>query len=455
MNIRASRQDRVRFRDSLSGRFTLGAIALLLAIFVALFVVSDLYVRNASRQALERAVDTDLAGLVDIYATSGRQELLERIADRLSLEAYDQADRHYLVADAAGQRIGGDIARWPVLSAENSASGPITLEDGSKAFARATQLDADLRLVVAHGMNAEAALLVDLRRAFLVGIAIALVAILLLGLLGARSVKRRVDALTCAFAEVGDHSAKVDFPGACSNDELGLLARQGGMMAERIVALVAAHRHISDQIAHEMRTPLMHLDMRLRQAISESRDPETLATLVQSREDIRGVVRMLDSLLDIASSEARRSDRSGFETIDLSTLLNDLADLFEESATEAGIAFEAHIAEGVLFEGDRMQLTRMVSNLLDNAFKFTPAGGFVELTLKPGPLIRVRDSGPGVPDEDKPRIFDRFVRANGQSKGHGLGLALVRAIALRHGLQVTCRDGNPGAEFVIRQGAKR
>lgn len=447
--------DRVRFRDSLSGRFTLGAIALSLVVFVALFVVSDIYVRDASRQALVQAVDTDLAGLADIYATSGRQELLDRIADRLALEAYDQADRHYLVADAAGQWVGGDITRWPNLSAENSASGPITLDDGSEAWARATQLSADLRVVVAHGADAQAVLLSDLRRAFLVGIAIALLAILLLGLLSARAVRGRVDALNRAFAEVGDHSAKVDFPGSCSQDELGLLARQGGAMAERIVGLIAAHRHISDQIAHEMRTPLMHLDMRLRQAISESQDPDTLATLAQSREDIRGVVRMLDSLLDIASSEARRSDKSGFESIDLSGLLSDLADLFEESGAEAGIAFEAHIAEDVQFEGDRMQLTRMVSNLLDNAFKFTPAGGFVELTLKPGPEIRVRDSGPGVPDEDKPRIFDRFVRADGQAKGHGLGLALVRAIALRHGLQVTCRDGNPGAEFVIQQGANR
>lgn len=454
MTGRAPSGDGVSFLKSLSGRFALSAIALSLVVFAALFFATDWYVRDASRDALAQAVDTDLAGLADIYATSGREELLERIDDRLALEAYDKADRHYLVADAAGRKVGGDISRWPSLSAENSASGTITLESGSEALARATQLDADLRIVVAHGADTQAALLRDVRRVFMFGLALALLAILLLGLLSARALRTRVDALNRAFAEVGDHTAKVDFPGSCSEDELGLLARNGSVMAERIVGLIAAHRHISDQIAHEMRTPLMHLDMRLRQAISESSDADTQATLAQSREDIRGVARMLDSLLDIASSEARRSDRSGFETIDLSTMLCDLADLFEESGSEAGIAFEARLAEGVQFEGDRMQLTRMVSNLLDNAFKFTPEGGFVELSLEPGPVIRVRDSGPGVPDEDKPRIFDRFVRSNGQAKGHGLGLALVRAIALRHGLQVACRDGNPGAEFVISAGAR-
>jgi len=451
MTVPAPSSDSVSFWKSLSGRFALSTIALSLMVFAALFFATDWYVRDASRNALAQAVDTDLAGLTDIYATSGREELLERIEDRLALEAYDQASRHYLVADAAGQRIGGDIERWPSLSAENSASGTITLDSG-EAFARATQLDSDLRIVVAHAADTQAALLGDVRRAFLLGLAIALIAILLLGLLSAAALRRRVNHLNRAFAEVGDHSVKVDFPGSCSEDELGLLARNGSAMAERIVGLIAAHRHISDQIAHEMRTPLMHLDMRLRQAISENKDPETLATLAQSREDIRGVARMLDSLLDIASSEARRSDRSGFESIDLGELICDLADLFEESGAEADIAFEAHIADGVQFEGDRMQLTRMVSNLLDNAFKFTPAGGFVELTLEPGPLIRVRDSGPGVPNNDKPRIFDRFVRSDGQAKGHGLGLALVRAIALRHGLQVVCRDGNPGAEFVISTG---
>ncbi len=447
-------EERVSFTKSLSGRFTLAAIALALAVFATLAFATEWYVREASDKALAQAVDTDLAGLVDIYASSGRQELLDRIEDRLAMEAYDQADRHYLVADATGQRVGGDIARWPNLSAENSASGTIVLEDGSEARARATQLDQGLTLVVAHGADEQSALLRDLRSAFLIGLAIALLAILLLGIVSARALRARVNDLNRAFAQVGDQSGKIEFPGYCSEDELGLLARNGSAMAERIIGLIAAHRHVSDQIAHEMRTPLMHLDMRLRQAIAESEDPETLSTLAQSREDIRGVARMLDSLLDIASSEARRSDRSGFESIDLSALVGDLADLFEESGADADIAFEARIAEGVQFDGDRMQLTRMVSNLLDNAFKFTPAGGFVELTLKPGPELRVRDSGPGVPDEDKPRIFDRFVRIGGQTKGHGLGLALVRAIVLRHGLKVEYQDGNPGAEFVISRGAK-
>lgn len=444
--------ERVSFIRSLSGRFTLAAVVLSLGIFATLFFATDWYVRDASRQALTEAVNTDLAGLADIYATSGRDELLERIEDRLAMDAYDRADRHYLLADAAGQRLGGDIARWPSLSAENSASGTIALEDGSEAYARATQLDADLRIVVAHEVGSQSALLSNVRSVFLAGLALALLALLLLGILGARALRRRVDELNRAFAAVGDTSTNIDFPGSCSTDELGILARNGSAMARRIVGLIAAHRHISDQIAHEMRTPLMHLDMRLRQAISETRDAEVQATLAQSREDIRGVARMLDSLLDIASSEARRSDRSGFESVDLSAMLRDLADLFEESGADADIAFEAHIADGVLFEGDRMQLTRMVSNLLDNAFKFTPAGGFVELVLEPGPVIRVRDSGPGVRDEDKPRIFNRFVRSDTQAKGHGLGLALVRAIALRHGLKVDCRDGDPGAIFEITKG---
>lgn len=445
--------ERVSFLRSLFGRFSLAAVVLSLSIFAALFVATDWYVRSASQQALAEAVDTDLAGLVDIYVTSGSDELLERIEDRLALEASDRADRHYLLADAIGQRIGGDIARWPSLSAENSASGIIALSNGNRAHARATQLDADLRIVVAHEMGSQAALLQNVRGAFLAALAVALLALFLLGIVGARALRRRVDELNRAFAEVGDTPTNIDFPGSCSTDELGLLARNGSAMAQRIVGLVAAHRHISDQIAHEMRTPLMHLDMRLRQAISETRDSDVQATLAQSREDIRGVTRMLDSLLDIASSEARRSDRSGFENVDLSSLLGDLADLFEESAAEADIAFEAQIAEGIVFEGDRMQLMRMVSNLLDNAFKFTPTGGFVELELKQGPVIRVRDSGPGVRDEDKPRIFNRFVRSDGQAKGHGLGLALVRAIALRHGLKVQCRDGNPGAVFEISRGA--
>jgi signal transduction histidine kinase len=96
-----------------------------------------------------------------------------------------------------------------------------------------------------------------------------------------------------------------------------------------------------------------------------------------------------------------------------------------------------------------MQLTRLLSNLLDNAFKYVGSGGRIDLIVEQGPRILVRDNGPGVPEGMRERIFERFQRGGGYGNGHGLGLSLVRAIAGRHGLSIRCNDADPGAEFVL------
>jgi signal transduction histidine kinase len=132
-------------------------------------------------------------------------------------------------------------------------------------------------------------------------------------------------------------------------------------------------------------------------------------------------------------------------------LLGDLAALYEGSVEEAGLRLETAIEPGVTMLGERMQIVRLVSNLLDNAIKYVPAGGTVSLRLSQGPRIMVADDGPGIPFEDRGRIFERFARSAGQvsQPGHGLGLALARAIAQRHGLVLRLADSPRGACFMV------
>ena len=219
--------------------------------------------------------------------------------------------------------------------------------------------------------------------------------------------------------------------------------------------MIQAQRDVTDQVAHEIRTPLVHLDTHLLRLIERSVDPALTTSLGQLRQEARGIAELLDSLLDIAASEARRGDRTGLEQVDLSQIAADLADLYADSASDLGIDFRPRIVPGVTIAGDAMQLTRALSNLLDNAFKYAGAGARVELVVEPGPHIVVRDNGPGVPEALRERIFERFERGADSGKGHGLGLALVRAIAARHALRVRCRDAAPGAEFVIEAEERR
>lgn len=209
---------------------------------------------------------------------------------------------------------------------------------------------------------------------------------------------------------------------------------------------------MSDHIAHEIRTPLTHLDNRLVNCLNAADDKLRREDIDKCREDIRGVVKMLDSLLDIAASEARVGDPTGLEMIDLSALAEDLIELYAASAEEEGIGLKTHIEAGVVLPGERMQLTRLISNLLDNALKYVPRGSTVRLVVAAGPVIEVIDDGPGIEPSLRPFVFDRFRsgRVREGKTSHGLGLALARAIAHRHGLVIGLVPSKAGAHFAVK-----
>jgi signal transduction histidine kinase len=436
-------------RGSLVRRVVLAVAALALAATILLYAVTIIVVRAESDAALRRGVEVELAALADIYATGGQAELKARVADRLALRSAGPEQAHYLVANGSGRRIAGDIGRWPLLSAENSEARFVVLDDGTRAFARATQLAPDLRLVAALEYGGRTRLLARITTAFIVAGLSILAAALLLASLAAVRLRRRVQSINAAFRaiEAGDLDHQV--PGAERPDELGELSAHVRELVARLADVIRAQRDVTDQVAHEIRTPLIHLDRALLKLIERSVDPALTASLAEARSEAKGIADLLDSLLDIASSEARRADRSGFERVDLSSLAANLAELYEDSAVELGLRFRPQISPGVTIDGDPMQLSRAISNLLDNAFKYAGSGASVALIVEPGPRIIVRDDGPGVAGVMRERIFERFARGGGTGNGHGLGLALVRAIARRHGLEVSCRDAGPGAEFVI------
>jgi signal transduction histidine kinase len=440
-------------RSSLFTRFALAVAGLAVGATILLYFVTMQIVVRAGDAELSRAVDTEIAALADVHATGGQRELAARIADRLALLP-DGPDRvHYMLADATGTRVVGDIARWPLLSAENSQASFVTLFDGTPVFARATQLAPNLRLVAAREYGGRQALLRRLRFAFLVtGIAI-LAAALATAWAAARRLRMRVESVNRAFVAIEEGDLNRPIPDAAASDEFGMLARHANRLRDRLAALIAAQRDITDHVAHEIRTPLMHVENRLLKLIDRSVDPAQIEMLVGARAETRDISNLLNSLLDIAASRARRGDRTGFAPIDLSGIAREIVDLYADSADDQGLTLHATIPAGVEMTGDAMQIRRLLSNLLDNAFKYVPRGGRITLTLWPGPRIVVEDNGPGVVEALRERIFDRFQRAHdGSRNGHGLGLTLARAIAERHGLTIRCDDAGPGAAFILEPG---
>ncbi|PNU03712.1 sensor histidine kinase [Novosphingobium guangzhouense] len=438
-------------RNSIFAQIVGWAIATAAVITFGLWLLTNATIERSNRQALERAVDVDLAGMVDIYASGDREELTKRIKDRLALAPRNGDAAHYLLADGRGRRIAGDLTQWPGLRASTSQAADIRITSGNLAFARATQLGPDLKLLVAHEYRDLSTLLRQVALVFLTGGVLATLAVALGGWTAAHRLAGRLERINAAFRQPDDLALEELARGSAGHDEIDELTAHSGNALARLKRLAAAHRETTDHVAHEMRTPLMHLDNRLVKALAATPDAETAARIADARTEIRGIIRMLESLLDIAASEARRGDRHGLSPVDLSALTARLGELYADSAEESDHRLILDIEAGVAIAGEEMSLTRLVTNLLDNAFKFVPPGGTVRLTLRRGPVLIVSDDGPGIAPEHRDGIFEKFARGGSSlgTEGAGLGLALCRAIAERHHLEISLAPSDKGACFTV------
>lgn len=413
--------------------------------------MTDQTIRETFAASTRESVDVDLTGLVDIYASGGEAELASRISDRLAMIPTDGTRPHYLLADGEGKRIAGDVATWPDLDPAISESGTIGIGHRTEAYARATLLSEELRLLVAHEPPDRSFLLTRVGLVFLLGGAVFVGCTALFAQIAAARVRGRVGQVSDAFRR-HDEPALDRLAAPTRPDEIDQIASQASQAVKQARQLTLAYRETSEQIAHEIRTPLMHLDSRIVKAIRDNPEASMNARLMEARADIKRLVAALEALLDIASSKAHLGDPTGMNPVDLSTTVEQICELYQDSAEEAGYRFDWTVAEGVIVQGDEVQLGRIVTNLLDNAFKYNRPGGAIHVTLEPGPRLSVTDEGTGVSQADRDKIFQRFYRGKSAAsdiQGSGMGLALARAIAERHGLFLSLSESKQGARFVL------
>lgn len=222
-----------------------------------------------------------------------------------------------------------------------------------------------------------------------------------------------------------------------SEDEMDLLAEHLNAMLDHIDRLMKAMRYAGDSIAHDLRSPLTRLRTRLESAAGDLKDDEASDTLYAAAADADELLKTFDSVLRIARLEAGER-RELLIDVDPKPLLDDIAELYEPACEDAGLGFKADIDPGLLVLADRGLLSQAVSNLVENAIKYTPEGGNILLSLKRNKANRVEvaiiDDGPGIPEDERERVKERFVRLDKSRSepGSGLGLALVDAVADLH-----------------------
>lgn len=424
-------------------------IILVVMVTTGCFAVASISAVNRTMRAtLLRTIDTDIAGLADVAASGGPAELQRRIADRIAFDPFGLDQPSYLLTDSAGRKLSGNIAFDAEATAATSQTSEIVTPAGP-VLVRATRLKGDMTLVVGRSLAPANALRRTMDIYLLIGSLVAFLVTAILTYAISGRLERRIQKLNVVFERFGLGDLAARTAPERRSDEISQLVGHVNRHLGKAEALVRAQRQISDDIAHELRTPLTHLDTRLLNLIGQSDDATVNLELEKARSDIRSVVSLFDALLDIALAESASAPSATAAAVNLSELAADVAELYAASAEEAGIDFSTRISAQVSLVGEHMQLARMMANLLDNAFKYAPSGSKVRLIISNGPVIIVEDDGPGISETDQERIFDRFQRGSVGGGGHGLGLALVKVIAMRHGLAARVEDAKPGARFVI------
>ncbi len=242
-------------------------------------------------------------------------------------------------------------------------------------------------------------------------------------------------------------------PATRSGEEIDQLAATFNQMLDRIQRLVAGIREMTDNIAHDLKSPITRIRGQAEISLAAGGPLEELAGTAIEESD--RLLAMIDAMLFISRTEAGVT-RPDCKPIDLAALVRDACELFRAPAEDKRIRLACSAPEQLTLAADAPLVQRMLANLIDNAIKYTPEGGEVAIALEPdangAAVIRVRDTGPGIPAADLPRIFERFYRGDPSRSlpGAGLGLSLARAVARAHGGDITVATSPAGSTFTAR-----
>jgi signal transduction histidine kinase len=440
--------------------------ALYFVVFSAFAVFFVVYVTYSTNQLLNRQVsetiETEFRGLADQWNSGGLIGMMNAIEFR----SRQPGASLYLLTDATGQALAGNVAQMPAALLTSAVERPVTLpyqaEGGTQrqAMVQVARLPGGFNLLVGRDIAERDRFTEIVQQA--IGLAVALM--IVLGVIGwffvSRRVLQRIDSITATSRRImeGDLSGRLDVIG--TGDEFDRLAASLNVMLGRIEHLMTGLKEVSDNIAHDLKTPLTRMRNRLETAVAADPKAASREVLEATIEEADQLIRTFDALLMIARVEAGAPADAEVD-VDLAGIVGDIAELYEPVAEEAGVALAIDAAGPLPLKGSRELLSQALANLVDNAIKYAHAAP--DETRQAAVSIRawrdgdamavsVADNGPGVPEADRERVLERFVRLekSRSEPGSGLGLSLVAAVVHLHGGSITLGDNNPGLLVTLR-----
>jgi len=454
-------------------RTTAFKLTLVYLVVFALFAVSLLAyfawnTRRLVNEQITATVDAEIVGLAEQFNSGGIRRLVLIVDTR----ARRPGSSLYLVTTSAGEGLAGNVGSLPSGLLERP--GWIETEyrrleetdvSSHHALVRIIQLPGGFRLLVGRDLDERERLYDVVISAGRWSAAIVVVLGLAGGFFVARRVLKRVDAMTATTQKImgGDLAGRLPVTG--SDDELDRLAVNLNAMLERIEALMHGLKEVSDNIAHDLKTPLTRLRNRCEEALRTAKsDDEFRDALESTIEESDDLIKTFNALLMIARAESGQA-RDNMTDFDAVEVARGVGELYEPLAEEKGIALTVDAPAAVPVRGNRELVSQALANLIDNAIKYaddkdsgTESSSIAIGAASEGDLVllTVSDRGPGIPEEMRERVVERFVRLE-QSRsvpGSGLGLSLASAVARLHGGELRLEDNRPGlrASIVLPRG---
>jgi signal transduction histidine kinase len=434
------------------GYIALGIIALVL--FAApLWYAWQVTIQDGRSEILQ----ADAQRLTDVYRRDGAEALRTFIDARVQMQI--AGDRILMLTDRSLTPLAGNLKAWPTNLPLTPGNYRLQVDMGGERGIQESLVHiarlGDYTLLIGRDNR----LFAPLERRFWYGltaaIAVLSIAGLMIGLITRHALMSRVYSIRQTVSAIIHGDLKHRLPTHVSDDELNTLTRTINGMLDQIEQLVHGVRNVSNSIAHDLRTPLAELRSRLEELALMRPPPDTtFAEIDGAVADVDRVIRIFDALLRLAEIDAGLR-RSGFVPLDLVDLASTAVEFYEPAAELKNIRLQLHAASPLQISGDPVLLAQALSNLIDNALKYAPENGLIDVTIRRlegnRAEIAVTDNGPGIQDSEKAKVIERFYRGDASrgTPGVGLGLSLAQAVAKLHGSTLELSDRDPGLRVVI------
>lgn len=447
----------LRLLRTSSFRLTVAYALLFAASVVILFGVTYVEMTRAATQQQDELLESEIKKI---------QRAAKRVTDGDIAALVEEQARHppglsirYRLLDASGAVLAGNLPPTPDTDGAFWFKGPRAdkPQKNGRIRARAATVGEGLTLIVAQDREAQEEL-DELREVVARDFGLAIVLTILLaiggGALLSAGVLRRVASINKSTREIVDHSLSRRLPVGSAGDEFDRLAESVNGMLARIESQMAAMRQVSADIAHDLRTPLTRLRSGLESAQNEA-DPERVRVAVtRALSEVDGVLSTFSALLRIAQIEAASSAPSS-GPFDLTEVLGTLVEVYEPDLEAKAQTLTSRIEPDLAIAGDRDLIAQLFANLLQNASHHSPQGARIELLARRADThieVVVADDGPGIPAEEREKVFRRLYRLERSrtTPGSGLGLALVAAVAGMHQITLSLEDNQPGLRVIVR-----